>query len=52
MASSVALLAETVGLPRSVVDIRHEAAHHELPSLQLLRLGARQALEWLRASYW
>jgi hypothetical protein len=37
---------------RSVVDLRHEAAHHELPSLQMLRIGNQQALEWLKFSYW
>ncbi|GAX85565.1 hypothetical protein CEUSTIGMA_g12980.t1 [Chlamydomonas eustigma] len=51
-ASSVAVLSEVAGLPRCVVDLRHDAAHHELPSLYMLRLGARQALEWLRNSYW
>jgi hypothetical protein len=40
------------GLPRSLVDIRHQATHNELPSLPTLRLGAADALEWLRASYW
>ena len=52
VASSVAVLASVAGLPRVLVDIRHDASHKELPSLQLLRLGARQALEWLEQSYW
>ena len=34
------------------MDLRHESAHHELPSLQMLRIGARQAMTWLRVSYW
>ena len=34
------------------MDLRHEAAHHELPSLQMLRIGARQAMAWLNVSYW
>ena len=40
------------GLPRVLVDVRHEASHNELPALPLLRLAARQALAWLRAAYW
>ena len=40
------------GLPRLLVDIRHEASHNELPSLPLLRLGTAQSLQWLTESYW
>ena len=40
------------GLPRVLVDIRHEATHNELPSLALLRLAAGRALDWLRVNYW
>ena len=40
------------GLPRLLVDVRHEAAHNELPALPLLRLAARSALAWLAAGYW
>jgi ribosomal biogenesis protein LAS1 len=52
VAVSVASLACAAGLPRLLVDLRHEATHNELPSLQVLRLAARQALAWLQASYW
>ena len=41
-----------VGLPRILVDVRHEASHNELPSLPLLRLAADSALTWLAHSYW
>ena len=41
-----------VGLPRILVDVRHEASHNELPSLALLRLAAGSALTWLAHSYW
>lgn len=51
-AVSVAMLAASAGLPRTLVDIRHEATHHELPSLPLLRLGVQQALGWLKDTYW
>lgn len=52
VAVSVASLASAAGLPRLLVDLRHEATHNELPSLRVLRLAAHQALAWLRASYW
>lgn len=38
----VATLAEAAGLPRLLVDIRHEAVHNELPSLPLLRMAGQQ----------
>ena len=34
-ASSVAILSAAAGLPRCIVDLRHDASHHELPSLQV-----------------
>ncbi len=40
------------GIPRMLIDIRHEASHNELPALPLLRTAAKQALAWLQASYW
>ncbi len=40
------------GLPRALVDVRHEATHNELPSLPLLRAAADSALAWLRDNYW
>ena len=42
----------SAGLPRLLVDIRHEATHNELPSLGVLRLAAQSALNWLQDSYW
>lgn len=51
-ASSVATLASKLDLPRSLVDIRHEAAHGELPPASTLRSAALQALQWLSQSYW
>lgn len=52
VAVSVAGLAQSAGLPRCLVDIRHEATHNELPSLPVLRVGAWQALAWLAVQYW
>lgn len=43
---------QPTGLPRVLVDVRHEGSHNALPSLPLLRLAAAQALNWLRAAYW
>lgn len=52
VAVSVASLAQNVGIPRILVDIRHESTHNELPSLSTLRIAAHQALTWLRQRYW
>ncbi|MCO5601491.1 hypothetical protein L7F22_055612 [Adiantum nelumboides] len=49
---SVADRAETAGLPRMLVDIRHEVAHQELPSLSYLRLASKEAIDWLKVHYW
>ena len=51
-AVSVAGLAARRGLPRLLVDLRHEAAHNELPSLAASRLGAATAVAWLVREYW
>ncbi len=52
MAASVASLTAAAGLPRLLVDLRHEATHNELPSLAALQLAAHHALTWLRTNYW
>lgn len=44
--------AEEIGLPRLLVDIRHESAHNRLPALPLLRLASKKALNWLNSNYW
>lgn len=44
--------AQKIGLPATFVDIRHEAAHGELPGLDALRISADQALKWLWDEYW
>ena len=35
-----------------LVDIRHEAAHTQLPALSLLREASAEALDWLHEYYW
>uniref|UniRef100_A0ACD5WHH5 Uncharacterized protein n=1 Tax=Avena sativa TaxID=4498 RepID=A0ACD5WHH5_AVESA len=49
---SISDLAETVGIPRILVDIRHESSHQAIPSLRLLHLAAIKAFDWLKCNYW
>ncbi|KAH7672040.1 Las1 protein [Dioscorea alata] len=49
---SISELAEAIGLPRALIDIRHESSHRDLPSLQLVRLASVKALDWLKSNYW
>ncbi|TPX33001.1 hypothetical protein SmJEL517_g03987 [Synchytrium microbalum] len=49
---SVAAVADSLGIPLWIVDLRHAATHESLPSLSLLRAAAQQALRWLDAHYW
>ena len=51
-ARSVQSIADEIGLPDWLVDLRHEATHASLPSLEVLRAGCRFALDWLRERYW
>ncbi|KAG2185075.1 hypothetical protein INT43_000988 [Umbelopsis isabellina] len=51
-AISVGSLAEKLQLPLWFVELRHAGTHEYLPSLQVLRNGARQALMWLHDFYW
>lgn len=44
--------AQKLGLPALFVDIRHEAAHGEMPNLINLRAAAERALRWLWDDYW
>ena len=51
-ALSVQTIAQKLSITRTLVDIRHEATHNQLPSLQRLRNGVISALEWIRVNYW
>ncbi|KIY69720.1 Las1-domain-containing protein [Cylindrobasidium torrendii FP15055 ss-10] len=51
-ARSIASIADQLGLPLWLVELRHSATHEDLPSLELLREGARQAMVWLFNNYW
>jgi hypothetical protein len=35
-----------------LVEIRHEVAHMQLPSISTLRIAAQQAMSWIKQSYW
>ena len=51
-AQSVLSIADSVGLPRYLVDLRHACTHDRLPSARVLKRGVECALEWLRVNYW
>lgn len=50
-ARSVQTIGEEIGLPKWLVDIRHESAHQNLPSLETLRCGVRASLSWLQSLF-
>ncbi|CAI9784691.1 unnamed protein product [Fraxinus pennsylvanica] len=49
---SIGEAANAIGIPRMLIDIRHEGSHRDLPSLQLVRLASTKALDWLKSYYW
>jgi hypothetical protein len=51
-AHSIYEVSARIGLPRSLVDVRHEAAHGALPSLAALHSCAKLAHAWLIDVYW
>ena len=51
-ARSVQSIADEIGLPDWLVDLRHEATHANLPSLEVLEAGHKFALDWLQVHYW
>ncbi|KAJ8084369.1 rRNA-processing protein las1 [Marasmius tenuissimus] len=51
-ARSIAAIASQLDLPLWLVELRHAATHEDLPSLELLREGARQSMSWLLHNYW
>ncbi|WBW73307.1 Las1 pre-rRNA processing protein [Schizosaccharomyces osmophilus] len=48
----MAILAKSIDLPTSFVEIRHAITHEDLPSLPVLRQTAYRALAWLYDHYW
>lgn len=51
-ARSVQSIADEIGLPDWLVDLRHEATHASLPSMDTLQCGLRVSLSWLQGEYW
>lgn len=51
-AMPVAQLADKVGLPGWIVELRHDATHRHLPTLELLRSASQFLLEWFWQNYW
>ncbi|KAI0932663.1 hypothetical protein AcV5_004181 [Taiwanofungus camphoratus] len=50
-ARSIASIAAQLGLPAWLVELRHAATHEDLPSIELLRNAAREAMSWLLHNY-
>ncbi|KAI4097264.1 MAG: hypothetical protein L6R37_006826 [Teloschistes peruensis] len=44
--------ARELSLPSSLVELRHEAIHGEMPSLVVLRQAAMKSFDWLKNDYW
>eukprot|EP00257_Ricinus_communis_P022219 XP_015581883.1 uncharacterized protein LOC8267756 isoform X2 [Ricinus communis] len=49
---SIAEAAGAIGIPRTLIDIRHEGSHRDLPALTLVRDSAAKAIHWLKFYYW
>jgi len=47
----ISAIAKKAGIPEWMVSIRHEATHSKMPSLAILRPGAKYALEWLKVIF-
>ncbi|XP_021280844.1 uncharacterized protein LOC110414095 isoform X2 [Herrania umbratica] len=49
---SIADAADAIGIPRKLIDVRHEGSHRELPALAVVRDSSIVALNWLKSYYW
>ncbi|VDI52278.1 ribosomal biogenesis protein LAS1 [Mytilus galloprovincialis] len=45
-------LAGELGVPEWIVNLRHDATHGRLPSLDLLKTAADWCIQWLKDEYW
>lgn len=45
-------LAIELNLPNYFVETRHVSTHERLPSLEMMRLVALRALNWIKSEYW
>ncbi|RPD81634.1 Las1-domain-containing protein [Lentinus tigrinus ALCF2SS1-7] len=50
-ARSIHSIAQQLGLPPWLVELRHAATHEDLPSLEVLRDAAKEAMTWLLHNY-
>lgn len=51
-ARPIGSIAQQLGLPGWLVELRHAATHEDLPSIDLLREGARQVREIAPFAVW
>lgn len=51
-AESIYNIANRIGLPGWIVEMRHDATHNGMPSLALLQHGCSELLDWLNEHYW
>ena len=51
-AVSISSLGKRIGLPRWVVDLRHESTHSHLPTPEVLSMARNTCLQWLLQRYW
>ncbi|XP_022736513.1 uncharacterized protein LOC111289606 isoform X2 [Durio zibethinus] len=49
---SIADAADAIGIPRRLIDVRHEGSHRDLPALAIVRDSSVVALNWLKSYYW
>ncbi|MFH4980046.1 hypothetical protein AB6A40_006755 [Gnathostoma spinigerum] len=50
--SSIVVAVQSLGIPRWIVDIRHEATHSYMPDLKSLRMAADFCRSWLWDKFW
>ena len=52
-ASNIVGIGKKLGIPEWMVEMRHSAVHQGgLPSIRMLKHGAKFALKWLQKNYW
>lgn len=51
-AQSVTGICAKLGIPRWLVDLRHECTHDKIPSYEVLYEASAIAFEWLKVNYW
>jgi len=50
--ASINSIAEKMGVPEWIVDLRHATTHSNVPSLNILTVAATWCLEWIKLNYW